>query len=175
MSPLWLGALRDAGLLDRVGLLVVGRLDEESVQILDDPVLSPLNRRMPFCPQDMLPGLYAACDFVAIPSLFDGMPNVLLEAMASGAVPIVSDAGAMGDIIENGRTGFLFPAEDRSLAAKAAAQALSLTDTELEAMSERVKRFVEQEFTIERELDALCDVLLREDITILSQSDKEGV
>jgi glycosyltransferase involved in cell wall biosynthesis len=68
---------------------------------------------VPFSSRKRLPGLYKACDFVALPSHFDGMPNVLLEAMALGVVPIVSDAGAMGDIVEDGRTGFVFPADDR--------------------------------------------------------------
>ncbi|MBU2549980.1 MAG: glycosyltransferase, partial [Proteobacteria bacterium] len=112
--PFWLAALREAGLQDRVGLLLVGsRIEETTLRLLDDPTLSPPSLRLPFSDRDRMPGLYAACDFVALPSFSEGLPNVLLEAMACGIPPIVSDAGAMPDVVEPGRTGFAFPAGDR--------------------------------------------------------------
>ena len=157
--PLWLGALRDAALVERVALLIVGRIGDETQQILDDPALAPRHRRLPFAAPERLPGLYAACDFVAIPSMFDGMPNVLLEAMAAGVVPITSDAGAMGDVIADGETGFLFAAEDRAAAAAATAQALALSDEELAAMSQRVKAHAAEHFSVDRELGVLADLL----------------
>lgn len=158
--PFWLGALRDQGLNDQVGLLVVGRLDEETEQILDDPVLAPLNHRISFCSRDKLPGLYGACDFVAIPSLFDGMPNVLLEAMAAGVIPIVSDAGAMGEVVQNGLTGFLFPAEDRVQAAAVTAKALAMSHDDLAAMAERARDRVDRHFSVEKEMEALVRIVL---------------
>lgn len=157
--PLLLGALRDAGLVERVALLVVGRIDDETQQLLDDPALAPAHKRLPFARRDELPGLYGACDFVALPSLFEGMPNVLLEAMATGAVPLVSDAGAMGQIVGDGATGFLFAAEDRAAAADAVARALALDDAALAAMRERVRAHVAEHFTIDRELDVLMALI----------------
>ena len=42
----------------------------------------------------------------------DGIPNVVAEAMAMG-LPVVScRAGAVDEIVENGRTGILVPSED---------------------------------------------------------------
>ena len=157
--PLFLAALRDAGLVPRAGLLIVGRMDEETRQILADPAIAPLSHAIPFSPPEKLPGLYAACDFVALPSLFEGMPNVLLEAMASGCVPIVSDAGAMGDIVGDGKTGFVFPAENRDAAARAAARAFALDDKKLAAMSKRAKELIRKEFSPEKETDALMELL----------------
>jgi glycosyltransferase involved in cell wall biosynthesis len=107
-----------------------------------------------------LPGLYKACDFVALPSHFDGMPNVLLEAMALGVVPIVSDAGAMGEIVEDGLTGFVFPADDRRGAAEATARALRLNAAEQAVMARRASDSVSEKFSLEREANALCEVLL---------------
>jgi glycogen synthase len=158
---LWLGALRDANLLDEVGLLVVGdRLDDETIEILADPVLAPRSVRYPFSGRDRLPGLYAACDFVAVPSLYDGMPNVLLEAMSAGVAPIVSDAGAMGEVVADGRTGFVFPAQDREAAAEALGRALRLTRSARVAMGAAAREFVRVNFSVERETDALCEILL---------------
>ncbi len=156
--PLWIGALRDAGLLDRVGLLIVGRIEEETRQILQDPVLAPRSLFIPFCPRENLPGLYGACDFIAIPSLFDGMPNVLLEAMASRVVPIVSDAGGMKEVVIPGQTGFIFPAEDRAAAGRVTAQALSLSDEELAAMGDRARDHVIKHFSLAEEIARLEEI-----------------
>jgi len=157
--PFWLEAVRDEGLLDRIGLLVVGTLDAPTAAILDDPAIAPRSVRIPFCPPEELAGLYAAADYVAIPSMFEGMPNVLLEAMACGVVPIVSDAGAMREVITDGETGFLFASEDRRAAGAATARAWALDDAGLAAMSARVRAYVTETFSLERELDALCALM----------------
>jgi len=49
------------------------------------------------------------CDFYLQPSLWDGMPNALLEAMACGCCCIASDAGGIPEAIAHGESGFLLP------------------------------------------------------------------
>ncbi|MFH1092019.1 MAG: glycosyltransferase [Pseudomonadota bacterium] len=156
----WLEALREAGLKDRIGLLVVGkRIDEETARILEDSDLAPPSLRLPYSDRDNLPWLYAAGDFVALPSLVEGMPNVLLEAMGCGVIPIVSDAGAMGELVKDGETGFIFPAQDRRAAAEATARALDLSQADREALSRRARDFVARNFSVQKELDVLCSIL----------------
>jgi glycosyltransferase involved in cell wall biosynthesis len=48
-----------------------------------------------------------AADVFLMPSRFEGLPLALLEAMAAGCVPIVSDRGAIPSVVEDGRNGFL--------------------------------------------------------------------
>ncbi|ACY18975.1 glycosyltransferase [Haliangium ochraceum] len=50
---------------------------------------------------------YAACDAVAQPSHHDGMPNVVLEAMACARPVIASPVGGMPDIVRTGENGVL--------------------------------------------------------------------
>jgi glycosyltransferase involved in cell wall biosynthesis len=53
--------------------------------------------------------VFAAADLFLFPSLFEGTPLTLIEAMASG-LPIVTTATCgMKDVIEDGRTGLLVP------------------------------------------------------------------
>jgi glycosyltransferase involved in cell wall biosynthesis len=157
--PFWLEAARDAGLLGRMGLVVAGQLDGETAQILDDAAIAPRSVRLPFLPQEELPALYAACDFVAIPSAFDGMPNVLLEAAACGAAPLVSDAGAMAEVVEDGVTGLVFRAEDREAAGAATRRAVEMGPEELAAMSAAVKARIRERFSLEREMETLMNLL----------------
>jgi L-malate glycosyltransferase len=50
-----------------------------------------------------------ACDVYLQPSLWDGMPNALLEAMAAGCGAIASDAGGIPEIITAGVDGIIVP------------------------------------------------------------------
>jgi len=58
--------------------------------------------------KDMLPWLCAA-DIFAMPSLWEGIPIALLEAMAIGLPCVVSDVDGMAEVIKNGKNGILCP------------------------------------------------------------------
>jgi len=44
----------------------------------------------------------------------EGMPNVVLEAMASGLPCIVSRVGGAVDLVDHGKTGYLFDVDDEA-------------------------------------------------------------
>jgi glycosyltransferase involved in cell wall biosynthesis len=52
---------------------------------------------------------YAGMDVFVSPSLLEGGPISLIEAMMSNAVPVVTRTGFAPDLIEDGRNGFLLP------------------------------------------------------------------
>jgi len=58
--------------------------------------------------EDVAPYL-RACDIFAFPSKGEGIPNALLEAMASGLPCVASAVGGCTDVIEDRRTGLLVP------------------------------------------------------------------
>jgi glycosyltransferase involved in cell wall biosynthesis len=59
-----------------------------------------------------LPPYYALMDVFVHPSLRDGMPNALLEAMACGRPVAASTAGGIPDVVRDGRDGLLVPPGD---------------------------------------------------------------
>jgi glycosyltransferase involved in cell wall biosynthesis len=72
-----------------------------------------LNRQVIFLPdQEDIPGLLPALDVLAIPSLYEGMPNVALEAMAAGLPVVASQVGGTCEVVVDGETGLLVPASD---------------------------------------------------------------
>ena len=60
----------------------------------------------PLAPHDVTRYLRGA-DVVLIPSRFEGLPNVAVEAAASGTAVIANDVGGIPEIVVNGRTGLL--------------------------------------------------------------------
>lgn len=74
---------------------------------------------LPFLARDAMPALYASHDIFVFPSLVEGMPLTLLEAMA-GAMPVVTtNTCGMSDLIENEVNGLLVPAADAEALAHA--------------------------------------------------------
>jgi len=72
-------------------------------------------------PREQVAGYLRACDVFVLNSTYEGMPHVLLEAMAAGLPVIATQVGGSAEIVEAGRNGLLVPPRD-ALALK---QALS--------------------------------------------------
>ena len=74
--------------------------------------------------QDAVAGWFAAADAAVAPSVrddsgnVDGLPNTVLEALASGTPLVTTAAGGIATVVEDGRTGVIVPERDaRALAA----------------------------------------------------------
>jgi glycosyltransferase involved in cell wall biosynthesis len=63
-------------------------------------------------PRAELPEYLSSADIYVSTSLSDGASNSLLEAMACGVAPVVTDIRANQAWINNGQNGFLFPTRD---------------------------------------------------------------
>lgn len=59
----------------------------------------------------------AAADLLCLPSLNEGTPNVVIEAMASGRAVVATNVGGLPEIVEQGKNGILVqPADSLDLA-----------------------------------------------------------
>lgn len=54
-----------------------------------------------------VPTIMNASDIYVLPSFAEGLPNTLMEAMASGCAAVASDVGGVKVLIKNGKNGFL--------------------------------------------------------------------
>lgn len=62
--------------------------------------------------RDDVPSLMAACDIAVLPSLREGLPNVILEAWQAGLPVVTTDVGGAGELVDEGANGFIVPKED---------------------------------------------------------------
>ena len=66
---------------------------------------------------------------LVLPSRAEGLPLVLIEAMLSGRVPIITDAGGSGEVVLDGKTGFLAEAANMQSLDSALERAWAVRDT----------------------------------------------
>ena len=78
--------------------------------------------------RDDVPKILKACDVFVFPSHTEGMPNALLEAMASGCAIVCTDVPGNRDLITDDRTGLTVPARDSNALADAVMKLLGSRD-----------------------------------------------
>lgn len=90
--------LNAEGWQDRTEFNLVGKgpLFDEYVKTFDFPNLHFLG----FASDEKLEELYRTNDVFVLPTLFEGMPTVVLEAMANGMPIIVTDTGATTEMVD---------------------------------------------------------------------------
>jgi glycosyltransferase involved in cell wall biosynthesis len=113
-------------------------------------------------PRNDIPDVLASCDIAVLPSRAEGLPNAVLEYMAAELPTIASRVGGNAELVEDGVTGLLVPAEDSGALANALLRLLRDPD-----FSRRIaangKRVATDDFSFERlvrEVDELYSELL---------------
>ena len=97
---------------------------------------------------DDLPGYLNQLRLLVLPSYTEGLPNIMLEAMACGTPVLATPVGAIPDVIIDGKTGFIMENNSPECIAENVKRALDSPD--LERIAEAGRRFVEENFTFER-------------------------
>ena len=107
---------------------------------LDDSVCF-LGRR------DDVPKLLRAMDAFVLPSVgSEGMPLVILEAMAAGAPCIASSLSGIPEVINSSDVGFLVPPRDEKALAEAMITIAKMPEQKLKDLAERAKERIRNIF-----------------------------
>lgn len=133
----------------------------------DGPDLGPVKRQVAGsnCPaQILLPGFDAkvisylkSADILVNPSYSEGLPNVVLEALAVGTPVVATSVGGVPELIVNQRSGLLTAAGDT----KALSDAILLFAEDLpmrKRLAENGLRVVKERFTFEQQAKKLTQV-----------------
>jgi len=97
---------------------------------------------------DDLPSYLNQLRLLVLPSYTEGLPNIMLEAMACGTPVLAMPVGAIPDVLIDGRTGFIMENNSPECIAKNVKRALDSPD--LERITEEGRRFVEKNFVFEK-------------------------
>ena len=103
--------------------------------------------------------IYREADLFCLPSVFEGYPNVVCEAMSCG-LPVV--CGRISDnpiIVNDGLNGFLFNPRDVSSITKAIVCFLNLSETEQRQMGHQSRILSKDLFSKDRFVEQYIDIL----------------
>mgnify|MGYP001176905437 FL=1 len=138
-------------------LLIVGEIRVgEDRQIFDEfRSMHPDSRIIVtgYVAHEDLPAYYALMDVFVHPSLRDGMPNAVLEAMACGKTVIATAVGGVTDVIEDGVNGMLVPVHEAGCLEAAIAEVLDQPEKR-DQLGRAARETVLHQFTLEKELQA---------------------
>jgi len=101
------------------------------------------------------------CDIYLQPSLWDGMPNALLEAMAAGCLVIGSDAGGIPEIITDGVNGVIIPRWQLNRLGDVVLESLARSDDERMRLRHAALERVVRDFGFDQERRQLQQILGR--------------
>jgi glycosyltransferase involved in cell wall biosynthesis len=117
-------------------------------------------RFLGFANQTQLPAIYTAADLMVLPSVYDAFGVVVNEAMLCGCPVAASDhVGAARDLIDHGRTGFVYPCGDIDALAAILRQALE-NRARLSAMGSAARVRMES-WSPRENLDATVEAISR--------------
>ncbi|MFX0202286.1 MAG: glycosyltransferase family 4 protein [Candidatus Hodarchaeota archaeon] len=90
--------------------------------------------------------LYNAADVFVLASSSEGLPFVLLEAMACGLVCVVTEVGDIGTVVTPGKNGFLVPKRNSATLAKTINGVFSLSEGDIRLIGNRARKTIEMGF-----------------------------
>jgi 1,2-diacylglycerol 3-alpha-glucosyltransferase len=99
---------------EKAHLLIVGRGDDRAnlEALVDRLGLDACVHFLGFVPEEDLPALYRRVDLFTIVSDSEVQSIPTLQAVASGLPVVAADAGALPELAQDGRNGFLVPPDD---------------------------------------------------------------
>ncbi len=144
-----------------VALLIVGEVRAgEDKQIFDELQSSIPNSQIiitgTVSHKDM-PAYYSLMDVFVHPSVRDGMPNALLEAMACEKAAVATPVGGILDVIKDGKNGLLVNVNDASALVEKINELLDKPEKRIE-LGKSARDTITSKFTAEKELKANLEV-----------------
>jgi starch synthase (maltosyl-transferring) len=157
-------------LIDAAGAVLSSHADVHVLFVGDGPMrgelreqarLSAVGERIHFAgPRSDIPELLQACAALVLPSRWEGLPNVVLEAMAAGRPVVATRVEGTTELVRHGQTGLLADPDSASALAEALDWLLEHPG-EATAMGLAAQQVVQQSFTWERCVAAYDDLYTR--------------
>jgi len=114
-----------------------------------------------------VPDVLAAADIFVLPSLWEGLPIGLLEAMAMGKAIIASDVDGTGEVLKNGVNGILIRTGNLVGELTEALAGLAQDPDSRKKFQERVIETINEKFnviTMTRAIETIYDDVLKGDV-----------
>ena len=134
-----------------------GQLRDTIERYLDEENLNDKIKLPGWIPHNKLPDYLNELKLVVLPSYTEGLPNIMLEAMACGTPVLATPVGAIPDVIKDGETGFIMGNNSPGCIAENVERVLN--HPALDEIIKNAKELVEKEFTYEAAVGRYREIL----------------
>ena len=110
--------------------------------------------------RDDVPSILRALSLVAMPSLHEAVPQVALQALATGTPVVASNVGGLPEIVRPGETGRLCPPKDATALAKAIRETIDEPAATCR-MCEQGRAMIQSKYSLDGMLDMVETIYLR--------------
>jgi len=135
-----------------------GELKGEVEKYLDEKNLKSKARFVGWIPHDELPDYLNKLKLLVLPSYTEGLPNILLEAMACGTPVLATPVGGIPDVIKDDETGFIM--EDNSPECIVINIIRALETSRLREIAYNARSLVEREYTYKKAVERYRNILV---------------
>ena len=153
---LFIRAIQNSNYSKKIHLLLVGEIEEKNIELLNE--LEITYTLFQFLDRYELLPFYAASDVVAIPSHYEGMPNVLLEAGSLARTFIASKVDGMDDVLDE-ENSFLFQVGNLEQCTKAIRRFMKINSNELVEKGQKIEEEIRKNYTHSIETNHYIDLL----------------
>ncbi|NHV98521.1 MAG: glycosyltransferase family 4 protein [Thaumarchaeota archaeon] len=136
-----------------------GNLAREAGKIIEAKGLEANVKLTGWIPHEDVPRYLNELKLLVLPSFTEGLPNILLEAMACGTPVLATPVGAIPDIIKDSETGFLLKSNDPKQIAERIVELLNRPEL-LEMVGINAYNYIKKNFSYEKALEAWRRVLM---------------
>jgi glycosyltransferase involved in cell wall biosynthesis len=116
---------------------------------------------------DNMPEFYSAVDVFVLPSVAEGLPKVIIEAMAAGILCIATNAGGVPEVLDDGHCGLIVPLKDQYALADAMLKAANMPQQEKLAIISAAKEHIKANYShgvMIKKIEKIYDTLVTEKI-----------
>ena len=113
-----------------------------------------------------VPVLLSAADAFVLASSWEGLPNVLMEALAVATPAVATSVGGVEELLQAGETGYTAPPGDPEALGGAMRRMMDHSAQERAAMGKKGQAFIRERYALERVVDIweglLMDLLAKD-------------
>lgn len=141
-------------------LVCIGRVEDRRIRrLIRDPRIGPRTHLAGFVPRAS--ALAKTLDCMVMPSVErEGLPRAVIEAMAQEVPVVVSDAGGMPELVQDGHSGLVVPVKN-SRALASALMGLYEDPLLRRRLGENARRRIKEEFDIQTTIDDVIGLFER--------------
>jgi glycosyltransferase involved in cell wall biosynthesis len=134
-----------------------GQLRDKIERYLDEKDLNDKVKFTGWIPHEELPDYLNKLKLLVLPSYTEGLPNIMLEAMACGTPVLATPVGAIPDVIKDEETSFIMENNSPDCIARNIIRALNHPN--LEKIAENGRKLMKKEFTYEAAIERYRGIL----------------